>query len=63
MTSVRRGVILPVVLLVLILLGLLGAMFAFRVNADLASTRAVADSMAVSGEKRPESGFGDLIRR
>lgn len=42
MTLVRRGVILPVVLLVLILLGLLGAMFAFRVNADLASTRAVA---------------------
>lgn len=42
MTSMRRGVILPVVLFVLLLLGLLGAMFAFRVNADLASTQAVA---------------------
>ncbi len=42
MTTIRRGVILPVVLLVLLLLGLLGAMFSFRVNADLASTQAVA---------------------
>ncbi len=39
---VRRAVILPVVLFVLLLVGLLGAMFAFRVNADLASTQAVA---------------------
>ncbi len=38
----RRGLILPVVLLVLLLLGLLCAMFAFRVNADLAATQAVA---------------------
>ncbi len=37
----RRGVILPVVLLILVLLGLLVAMFSFRVNADLATTRAV----------------------
>lgn len=37
-----RGVILPVVLFVLLLLGLLGAMFAFRVNADLAATQAEA---------------------
>jgi type II secretory pathway component PulK len=42
MTYTRRGVILPVVLLVLVLLGLLGAMFSFRVNADLASTQAMA---------------------
>lgn len=42
MTVRRRGLILPVVLFVLLLLGLLGAMFAFRVNADLASTQAVA---------------------
>ncbi len=42
---VRRAVILPVVLFVLLLVGLLGAMFAFRVNADLASTQAVAQRM------------------
>ena len=42
MPAGHRGVILPVVLLVLLLLGLLVAMFAFRVNADVASTRAVA---------------------
>lgn len=38
----RRGVILPTVLVVLLLLGVLGAMFSFRVNADLAATRAMA---------------------
>ncbi len=38
----RRGVILPVVLFVLVLIGLLAAMFSFRVYADLASTQAVA---------------------
>ena len=42
MTAERRGVILPVVLFVLLLLGLLCAMFAFRVNADLAATQAQA---------------------
>ena len=42
---VRRAVILPVVLFVLLLVGLLGAMFAFRVNADLASTQAVAQRL------------------
>lgn len=41
MTAGRRGVILPVVLFVLLLLGLLCAMFAFRVNADLAATQAL----------------------
>lgn len=41
MTASRRGVILPVVLLVLVLLGLLVAMFSFRVNADLAASRAM----------------------
>ncbi|MBU0717444.1 MAG: general secretion pathway protein GspK, partial [Planctomycetes bacterium] len=39
---IRRGVILPVVLLTLLLLGLLCAMFAFRVNADLSATQAIA---------------------
>ncbi|RME38040.1 MAG: hypothetical protein D6788_08210, partial [Planctomycetota bacterium] len=38
----RRGVILPVVLMVLLLLALLGAMFSLRINADLASTRAMS---------------------
>ncbi|MGD2107804.1 MAG: type II secretion system protein GspK [Phycisphaerae bacterium] len=38
----RRAVILPVVLMVLLLLGLLCAIFAFRVNADLSSTRAIS---------------------
>ncbi len=37
-----RAVILPVVLFVLILIGLLAAMFAFQVYADLASSQAVA---------------------
>ncbi len=37
----RRGVILPVVLFVLLLVGLLAAMFSFRVNADLAAHHAV----------------------
>lgn len=40
MISARRGVILPVVLLVLALLGLLVAMFSFRVYADVAATQA-----------------------
>ena len=41
MRTSRRGLILPVVLMVLLLVGLLGAMFAFRVNADLAGVNAV----------------------
>ncbi len=45
MKRARRGLILPVILFMLLLVGLLGAMFAFRVNADLASTRAVAAQM------------------
>lgn len=42
MRSTRRAVILPVVLMVLMLLGLLCAMFAFRVNADLCATQAIS---------------------
>jgi len=42
MRLARRAVILPVVLMVLMLLGLLCAMFAFRVNADLCSTQAIS---------------------
>jgi len=38
----RRAVILPTVLFVLLLLGVFGAMYAFRINADLAATKAVA---------------------
>lgn len=45
MNRYRRAVILPVVLLVLTLLGVVGAIFAFRVNADLASTQVVADRL------------------
>ncbi len=40
MIPTRRGVILPVVLMVLVLLGLLVAMFSFRVYADVAATQA-----------------------
>lgn len=39
----RRGVILPVVLFVLLLVGLLGAIFAFHVHADAASLQAVKE--------------------
>ncbi len=41
----RRGVILPVILFMLILLGLLGASFAFRVHADRSSMNAVGYRM------------------
>ncbi len=41
----RRGVILPVVLFVLVLIGLLAAMYSFRVNSDLSATQAVAMRM------------------
>ena len=40
--SPRRGVILPAVLFVLVLVALLAAMFSFRVNADLAAQQAIA---------------------
>ena len=40
-----RAVILPVVLFILLLLGMLAAVFAFRVHADVASTQAVANSL------------------
>jgi type II secretory pathway component PulK len=42
---VRRAVILPVVLMVIILLGLLGAAFSFRIHADNAATQAVANRL------------------
>ena len=41
----RRAVILPTVMFVLLILGLFAAMFSFRINADLAATRAVAARM------------------
>ncbi len=40
-----RAVILPVVLFILLLLGMLAAVFAFRIHADVASTQAVANSL------------------
>jgi DNA uptake protein ComE-like DNA-binding protein len=42
MTPIRPALVLPVVLMIILLLGLLVAVFAFRVNADLASTQAIA---------------------
>ncbi len=43
--STRRGVILPVVLFVLVLLGLFGAMFSFRIHADVSQVQAVANRL------------------
>ncbi len=43
MVRARHAVILPVILIVLVLIGLLGAMFSFRVHADVASVQAVAN--------------------
>ncbi len=40
-----RAVILPVVLFVLLLLGLLGAMFSFRIHADVSATRVIGERM------------------
>src|SRR3972149_10310974 len=40
-----RAVILPVVLFVLLLLGLLGAMFSFRIHADMSATRVIGDRL------------------
>ncbi len=45
MMTIRRAVILPVVLMVIVLLALLGATFSFRIHADSASTQAVANRM------------------
>ena len=45
MITARRAVILPVVLLILLLLGLLVAMFSFRVHADVAATKAIAQRL------------------
>lgn len=63
MAGARRGVILPVVLFMLLLLGLLGAMFAFRVNADLAATQVV--SYRLQTKLAAESGieFAKLLLR
>lgn len=41
----RRAVILPVILFVLLLLGLFGAMFSFRVHSDVATVQAVANRL------------------
>lgn len=59
MTPKRRAVILPVVLLILVLLGLLVAMFSFRVNADLASTQAVA--MRLQTRLAAEAGLDRML--
>ena len=56
----RRAVILPTVLFVLLLLGVFGAMYAFRINADLAATKAVAKkavtNTAAVGQRAPAKG-------
>ena len=41
----RRALVLPLMLLILVLLGLLAASFAFDIQADVASTHAVAHRM------------------
>jgi type II secretory pathway component PulK len=51
----RRGLILPVVLLILALLALLAASFAFQVNADSAATRALVERMQT--RLAAEAGF------
>ncbi len=45
MAMKARAVILPVVLFVLLLLGLLGAMFSFRIHADVSATRVMGDRL------------------
>src|SRR3990167_4880281 len=45
MATPARAVILPVVLFVLLLLGLLGAMFSFRIHADMSATRVIGDRL------------------
>ena len=51
----RRALILPTVLLILALLGLLAASFAFQVNADSAATRALVERMQT--RLAAEAGF------
>jgi type II secretory pathway component PulK len=41
----QRGLILPVVLFILLMVGMLGAMFAFRIHADAAALRAYTQRM------------------
>jgi DNA uptake protein ComE-like DNA-binding protein len=45
MAKRARAVILPVILFVLLLLGLLGAMFSFRIYADVSATRVIGDRL------------------
>ena len=45
MTRRARAVILPVVLFILLLLGLMGAMFSFRIHADVSATRVMGDRL------------------
>lgn len=45
MATQARAVILPVVLFVLLLLALLGAMFSFRIHADVSATRVMGDRL------------------
>ena len=51
----RRGLILPVVLMILALLGLLAASFSFQVNADYAATQALVEWMQT--RLAAEAGF------
>ncbi|MCP4590530.1 MAG: general secretion pathway protein GspK [bacterium] len=54
-TAFRRGLILPVVLMMLALLGLLAGTFAFQVNADCAATQALVERMQT--RLAAEAGF------
>src|SRR3989304_5839957 len=45
MATPARAVILPVGLFVLLLFGLLGAMFSFRIHADMSATRVIGDRL------------------
>ena len=45
MRSARRGVILPIVLFILLLLGLLVGVFSFRVHADAAATHGMSERL------------------
>lgn len=60
MTNKSKAVILPLVLAVLLLIGLLAGMFAFRVNADLTAMQAV--SQRIQTRLAAEAGI-DYVKR
>jgi len=62
-SAARRGVILPVVLFMVLLLALLGAMFAFRVNADLSATQVIKYRLQTRIAAETGIEFAKLILR